>query len=174
MEKENRNLKVLVVILCVLVLGLGGYLFYDKVLSDKTSNNNINNNEIENDMVINCDNIAGVYESPSAYYLILWNDGKYMYTNDEHKEETMGNYTIKEDRIILNYIYVIDRGENKTSSIDDTVSLIAELQTKELKINSLSELVDERDNVILVRANQSTNAGGNDFYTWVDAFSKNS
>ena len=53
MERENRNLKVLVVILCIMVLGLGGYFVYDKVLSDGNSVNNntmvptIDNNTIE-------------------------------------------------------------------------------------------------------------------------------
>jgi len=52
MERENRNLKVLVVILCILVLGLGCYFFYDKVLSDDngdTSNDNINDTQNNDD-----------------------------------------------------------------------------------------------------------------------------
>ena len=39
MEKKNNGLIVLVTILSILVFALGGYIFYDKVLS---------NNEIEN------------------------------------------------------------------------------------------------------------------------------
>lgn len=57
MERENRNLKILVIILCVLVLALGGYFFYDKVLSDdrnvNNENENFNNNKIDNTEDIN-------------------------------------------------------------------------------------------------------------------------
>ena len=57
MENRNMGLKVLVVILCVLVLGLGGYLLYDKVLSDdrnaNNENENVNNNKIDNTEDIN-------------------------------------------------------------------------------------------------------------------------
>ncbi|MBQ8192723.1 MAG: hypothetical protein IJZ46_01450 [Bacilli bacterium] len=34
MENRNMGLKVLVVILCVLVLGLGGYILYDKIVNN--------------------------------------------------------------------------------------------------------------------------------------------
>ena len=39
MENRNMGLKVLVVILCVLVLGLGGYILYDKIVNNKYSEN---------------------------------------------------------------------------------------------------------------------------------------
>lgn len=59
MENRNMGLKVLVVILCVLVLGLGGYILYDKVLSDDNelsidnNNSNIGNDVTNNDVVQN-------------------------------------------------------------------------------------------------------------------------
>lgn len=57
MEKGITRLKVLVVILCVIVLALGGYFLYDKVLKDEliteneTSNNT--NNAITNENLDN-------------------------------------------------------------------------------------------------------------------------
>ena len=42
--KEN-NSKVLVIVLTILVLGLGGFIIYDKVLNNKSTNTNNNNNQ---------------------------------------------------------------------------------------------------------------------------------
>lgn len=51
MEKKNTGLIVLVVILSLLVVGLGGYIVYDKVLSKEDSN--INNGVKDNDNIQN-------------------------------------------------------------------------------------------------------------------------
>lgn len=49
MEKKNIGLIVLVIILFLLVLGLGGFIVYDKVLSNNEIENNENNNsEVDN------------------------------------------------------------------------------------------------------------------------------
>lgn len=46
MENKNTGLKVMVIILCLLVLGLSGYIVYDKVFSDEKENvQNMNGNE---------------------------------------------------------------------------------------------------------------------------------
>ena len=51
-QKNNGGLVALVAVLCLLVLGMGGYILYDKVLSNKTTepivDNNDNNSTIEN------------------------------------------------------------------------------------------------------------------------------
>ena len=46
MENKNTGLKIMVIILCILVVGLGGYIVYDKVLSnDKENVQDMNGNE---------------------------------------------------------------------------------------------------------------------------------
>ena len=35
MEKKNKGLVVLVIVLIILLLGLGGYVVYDKVITNK-------------------------------------------------------------------------------------------------------------------------------------------
>lgn len=66
MEKKNTGLIVLVIILSLLVLGLGGYIVYDKVLSDKEIDNikesNINNKD---NFVNNDNNLAFDFEIKS-------------------------------------------------------------------------------------------------------------
>lgn len=53
MEKKSTGLIILVVILSLLVLGLGGFIVYDKVLN--TSNNNVDDKQNDNSSV-NIDN----------------------------------------------------------------------------------------------------------------------
>lgn len=44
-QNKNRNLYILVAILCVLILVLGGYIIYDKVLSNPNENKTTNANQ---------------------------------------------------------------------------------------------------------------------------------
>lgn len=80
MEKKNPGLVVLVIILCLLVLGLGVYIIYDKVLNKPVDteikedvNNAIEQNEsldyvkLENELKENFDVIYGVYSSANTY-----------------------------------------------------------------------------------------------------------
>lgn len=48
MEKKNIGMKISIIILCLLVVGLTGYILYDKVLSNDNSNNNIIDNSDNN------------------------------------------------------------------------------------------------------------------------------
>ena len=64
MEKKNTGLIVLVIILSLLVVGLGGFIVYDKVLSNNEVENNDNtdlNDDINSD-VENNDNINNYTE----------------------------------------------------------------------------------------------------------------
>lgn len=56
MEKKNTGLVVLVIILSLLVVGLGGYIVYDKLLGDKDIDNKNNMAEVKNDYVTDNDN----------------------------------------------------------------------------------------------------------------------
>ncbi len=47
-QSKNSGLYVLIVILCILVLGLGGYIVYDKIINNNTNNiSNDNSKEIK-------------------------------------------------------------------------------------------------------------------------------
>lgn len=174
MKKKNTGLKVLVIVLSVLVVTLSGYIVYDKTLSDKNNNgnelnNNIDNDENNGDQYSFSDFSGKVFNSKmneSQYFLTLWDDGKYMYTNDHHVEETLGEYIVEGNKIKLTYLYTIDRGENKTGSVDDTAKIAT--GTKELKIVSTNKIIDESVNVELEPVNQPTNPGGENFNTILD------
>ena len=58
-EKKNNGLIVLVIILSLLVLGLGGYIFYDKVYNEEDIDTNEINNDInESDIFVDNDNTS--------------------------------------------------------------------------------------------------------------------
>lgn len=62
MEKKSTGLIVLVIILSLLVVGLGGFIVYDKVLS----NNEIENNDNKKDEVNNNDNDSKLLSNEEA------------------------------------------------------------------------------------------------------------
>lgn len=49
--KNNNNLKILVVVLIVIILGLGGFIIYDKVLKDNNVENKDSDNKNDNILV---------------------------------------------------------------------------------------------------------------------------
>ena len=56
MERKNIGLKIFIIILCLLVVGLTGYIVYDKLLlddNDKCVNNNISNENGSNNVIDN-------------------------------------------------------------------------------------------------------------------------
>lgn len=80
MEKKNTGLVVLVIILCLVVLGLGGYIVYDKVLNKpvdtevKEDDNIVNEQnesidyvKFENELKENFNVIYEAYSSPNTY-----------------------------------------------------------------------------------------------------------
>ena len=174
MKNKNIGLKVSVIILSILVVALGGYVVYDKVLSDNNKqedNTDIENNNNQEEQYSFIDFSSRVFNSKAGqpqYYLILWDDGKYMYTNDNHTEETLGIYTIENDKIKLTSLYSIDRGENERSSEDDFVAIYT-TKKQELKIVSLNQILDESANVELHSVNQPANEGGQNFDTILDS-----
>lgn len=74
MEKKNTGLIVLVIILFLLVIGLGGFIVYDKILNN---NDNNTNNEVNNNNEANDDNLNSVRKSLESIVeeelYILWN-----------------------------------------------------------------------------------------------------
>lgn len=75
MDRKNKGLIVLVIILTILVLGLGGYIVYDKVLS-KNNDTNINNNDndINNNNTDINNNVSNNNDNNSNNDNILDND----------------------------------------------------------------------------------------------------
>lgn len=185
-----KKTKIINYILIIFVVLLSTELIYlsikNKELSVKLeaednniveSNNNNNQNEEENnnneniqnenlssnDITYTYEQIAEKVYSAQSHYLILWNDGTYEYTNDFHRDETMGTYTIDKNQIYLNYLFAIDSGNDKTSTADDKA--IITKGNKIIIINSPSELIDQDTGVKLISVNQPAREDGRSFYT---------
>lgn len=169
MENKNTWLKVLVIVLSILVVALSGYLVYDKVLNNNENDKLDSDTDNQHEQYSVSDFSNRVFNSKieqgrARYYLTLWDDGKYIYTNENHTEETLGTYTIENDRIKLTSLYLIDRGEDKRSSADDFVGIYT-TKKQELKIVSLNQIIDEETNIELYSVNQPPNQGGENFDT---------
>lgn len=148
MGKNNVGLKFLVIILSLLVVGLGGFIVYDKVVSnDEVEDNNGNSNSNNADGLYSYNDFSETVFSDDGgnNYLILWKNGTYSYN------DTIGNYIIENSNIVLNSIF------NKGKFVSE------ENQIK-LEILSITELKDLKSNVKLNKVNQPTSPGGTDFY----------
>lgn len=87
MEKKNTGMKVAIVILCLLVVGLTGYIVYDKVLNDnnKSSNNgNVINNNSEDNTVKFLEQVEGVWGYNYYFIKINKENNEYFYTQGQY------------------------------------------------------------------------------------------
>ena len=135
MENKNTGLKVLIIILTLLVVALSGYIIYDKSLSDDNNvNNDVNNNSMEE---INYENMKGAYKTTQSvtidgqnqdipFILYLWENGTFKYEEIYNVSSGyIGNYIIKDNKLILNYLF----------STGTDVSLTVTNGSKEITIN---------------------------------------
>ena len=172
---ENKNSKGFIIILTILVIGLSSFIVYDKVLNkndiqeqekNNENDNNLNKDEekSENSEQNKEQNSDSNLTDEKTYkfsefsntvfqnadesgnnYLILWENGTYSYEN------SLGNYIVDGQTIRLNYIFENNQKVTKEKYI-------------ELTINSITELVDTKNNITLNKVNHPTSPGEHDFY----------
>ena len=141
---------VIITILAILVLGLGGYLIYDKVLVEETKDTNVEEKveEVKEEKIYTYEELAGNYyyekdaeveEMPGLmdrFYLVLGKDGTFTYA---HRRDTqsgvIGNYMIDGNVITLNYIGSTNNGAGIGEVLDKTHTLI---------INEDKSITDEK------------------------------
>lgn len=137
MDRKNKALIVLVIILTVLVLGLGGYIVYDKVLS-KNNDTDINNNNSNNDNILDSvengnkseiitkDELVSLlegywyYEMDNSKYLVVFEDNTFrtgMYQTDGGISGNINSANMLEDKIYQLNIY--NAGCNTNDCIDE-------------------------------------------------------
>lgn len=100
MEKKNIGMKITIVILCLLVIGLSGYIVYDKVLiedNDKCADNNITNENESNNSQNEEENIGFV--KPSEHVELEENLKSellevFNFVHDYHHSHIYGNYCV--------------------------------------------------------------------------------
>lgn len=154
MEKGS---KVLVTILILLVLGLGGFIVYDKVLKDNTTTNDISKKEAtkNNETTIEKENnkdekntytyqeIKGLYEGKWAswtIHLYLEDDGTFVYDEQSSTHGScLGNYIIEDNQIKLNSLFWEGNGAGLGVSSEDERLIL-------LSINSDGSLTETQNN----------------------------
>ena len=100
MENKNKKYIVLVAILMILVLGLGSFIVYDKVLKeDKTTNNENSNSENSNNENTNVSETSNPFEL-FRNNLIQERNEKF----DESKDRSL-SYSLNEKTAMGNYFY---------------------------------------------------------------------
>lgn len=118
---------IFMTVLIVLVLVLGGYIVYDKVISNNEEEKTVEkeeNKEVEKEEVTySYKEIAGAYhgsvaveiedwpEAKIGYTLYLWENGTFSYRWAMNAHGTIhGNYIIEDNKIVLNYLYETNTG----------------------------------------------------------------
>ena len=128
-----------ILILSVLVIGLGSYLIFDKVINKKESKTIDNNSTVASNNYA-YDKIAGKYVlensdvSNLSSILYLKNNGMFVYDqgNDYSHAGRIGNYIINDDKVYLNYLFAFG-GDIELSVIKGS---------KVINIESVDVLVD--------------------------------
>ena len=146
-QKSNTGLIVLIIILVIAVIGLGGFIAYDKVINSKSEVKEADVEEIEetkeeDKATYNYSTVKGVYTfegeqdangDADRYTISLSENGLYHYEAYKYAEAgQIGNYTIVGDEIHLNQIFL--HGSDAALSVESG--------TKVLKINSEEEIID--------------------------------
>lgn len=190
-EKKNGGLITLVIILCLLVLGMGGYIIYDKVLNDNENLEQtpkiLNTQKEETKITKNINDIAGQYvveytnlktedgnNNKGTITLNLYDNGIFGYTYSQYAPYgTFGNYYIDGDTIVLTTWFnttsgtdlIIAKG-SKTLKInsDGTIS-DNNIKAKELIDNEITEATLTKNDTNLNSENMPSNSLGAAFFT---------
>lgn len=168
MEKKGKGKVVLIVILLLALLGVSGYVVYDKFISkendEKYSKLETKYNKLEKQYkelkenekqentqpaAYNYSNIKGLYaftgnvvgEVTPEYKLNLYENGMFYYNyNTQPGGGKIGNYIINNNTIVLNYLF----------STNMDVSLTTLNETNTLIINQDGSLTDNNQPISIV------------------------
>ncbi len=168
MMKNNRGLVITTIILALLLVAVGSYVAYDTfVKQDETIQPSINEN-VGNDisaevMKYTYEGVKGLYtytseaaqnEQDLFYYLYLYENGMFNYKMGTGASfGYIGNYVIKEDKVVLNFLFKIDSGAGVTVSTGSKTITITENDV--LVDDNPSVVVDDMKKVTLKKASSA-------------------
>ncbi len=161
MMKNNKGLLITVIILGVLVVLLGSYIVYDNS-ADVTE---YTYSGIKGLYTYTSETIKDEYgEYAAFYYLYLYENGTFTYRMGTGAPfGHMGNYIIKDNTIVLNYLFSTNSG----AGIDVTTG------SKTITIASKDTLVDANPSVTVanmtnVTLKKASSAQANEFSQYED------
>ncbi len=159
MENKSTGKTVAIIILLLAVLGLGGYIIFDKVLNTKEEPTIVEDNAKTNETSIqtyNYNDVKGLYTYTGQQVHSEANDGNitpkyelYLYENGMFYynyaylagEGKIGNYTIVNNTIVLNNLF----------DTHSDVSLTTTNGTNALTINEDGSLTDNNQPISIVK-----------------------
>lgn len=133
MENKNTGLKVLVIILCLLVVGLSGYIVYDKVLSDeKEPNQGTNDNNDKKILYI-------VTDEKSVEKKYLTED----YNGIDNKNNIIAEYKCYSDNCYANYPYIPSPNYSFVGENSVLITVKEDEKNKVIKYNYITKKVED-------------------------------
>ena len=181
MEKGS---KILIIILLLLVLGLGGYIIYDKIITKE--NEEITENEIdkdntkENEVVetkevsYTYQEIKGLYEGksgPSTIHIYLEDDGTFVYVMSSTAYSTyLGNYIIENNQLKLNTIFWEGNGAGLGVSKEDQRLILLSINSDGSLTETQNNQVDRNEQITLtkIQTTDDYQSGLNNFYSKIN------
>lgn len=139
--------KGLIIFLILIILGLAGYIIYDKVMVKETNEPVKEEKKVEKEITYTYEDMKGLYTFTGdpvysegaegnitpTYNIFLDEDGTFIYEWQEYISlGVVGNYIIDEDKIVLNYLY----------TTGNDISLTRSNETKVLTIGKDGNLTD--------------------------------
>lgn len=107
MEQKNTGLIICIVILSLLVVGLGGFIIYDKVLNNKNIEKNQNNNEVVNNQnqENSSNNSYELFSKKLKSQFSKYDDNNlnYMHVNSDIVEDGYEVYLTKNQSLFVRY-----------------------------------------------------------------------
>lgn len=188
MEKKNIGMKVAIIILSLLVVGLTGYVVYDKVLSDNDTNitdenNNTNNDNNQSDnednqpvdcnvnsnLKINVDELHKIGGMADFYFIkrVYTDDSSFNLSTDGRVYISFDNYISNisnavDIQLFSNTLYILTNdGYIYKYSLNNSNNY------KATKINEYSNVVR-----IILYETRKNYAGGCDYFVIIDAHGK--
>lgn len=155
-KKSNKGLIVLVIFLIIIVIGLSGFIVYDKTNNKTDKKESTTKINVEKDNKVTTENtkydissVKGNYvynngkdtsdANYEKYELILLDNGLFVYTLSNVSNNTIiGNYYIDNNNVVLNYLYA--------SGVIGGPSLLTISGSRKLNINGDS-LIDNNTSI---------------------------
>ncbi len=148
MKKNNKGLVITAIILGVLVAVMGCYIVYDnfiKTEATKYTYDDLKGLYTYRSETIKDENFGNEYDA--FYYLYLHENGTFTYTMGTGAPfGYMGNYIIKDDTIVLNYLFNTNSG----------AEIIVTTGSKTITITAKDTLVDVNPSVTVANMTNVT------------------
>lgn len=171
-EKNSKGFVILIILLSLIIVSLLCYIGYDKIIVKENNNVTEDNKNTTNEKInYTFDEISGNYKGqiqgvPAyegdtgiiSYRLILYNNGTFYY-NETKEVETggIGNYIIKDNKIVLNVLYYTGSDAAKRVFLDKNGNLYKVTYTVNINTDGTLQLPTKENKLVLTKSTEDIN-----------------